>query len=127
MPKHLEVRVSTIEANLDFQMEPRVKAQVLFDLVCKTLGVRETWFFGLQYMDSKDISCWLMLDKKILEQDVPGKNTIQLHFRVKFYPEDVSEELIQDVTQHLFYLQVNSYHIVTAVCYIQGSELKQVP
>ena len=25
---------------------------------------------------------------------------------VKFYPEDVEEELIQDITQHLFYLQV---------------------
>ena len=26
-------------------------------------------------------------------------------FMVKFYPEDVSEELIQEVTQHLFFLQ----------------------
>jgi merlin protein len=24
----------------------------------------------------------------------------------KFYPEDVSEELVQEITQHLFFLQV---------------------
>lgn len=27
-------------------------------------------------------------------------------FRAKFYPEDVSDELVQTVTQHLFFLQV---------------------
>lgn len=27
-------------------------------------------------------------------------------FRIKFYPEDVAEELVQEVTQHLFFLQV---------------------
>jgi merlin protein len=25
---------------------------------------------------------------------------------VKFYPEDITNELIQDITRHLFYLQV---------------------
>ena len=27
-------------------------------------------------------------------------------FLAKFFPEDVSEELIQEITQHLFFLQV---------------------
>lgn len=27
-------------------------------------------------------------------------------FRAKFYPEDVSDELVQNITQHLFFLQV---------------------
>lgn len=27
-------------------------------------------------------------------------------FLAKFYPEDVAEELVQEVTQHLFFLQV---------------------
>ena len=27
-------------------------------------------------------------------------------FLAKFYPEDVSEELVQEITQHLFFLQV---------------------
>ena len=34
------------------------------------------------------------------------KGHIELYFVVKFYPEDITQELIQDVTKHLFYLQV---------------------
>lgn len=34
------------------------------------------------------------------------ENPLQFKFRAKFFPEDVSEELIQDVTQRLFFLQV---------------------
>ncbi|CAF3745167.1 unnamed protein product [Rotaria sordida] len=34
------------------------------------------------------------------------KGIIELYFVVKFYPEDITHELIQDITRHLFYLQV---------------------
>ncbi len=34
------------------------------------------------------------------------KGTIELSFAVKFYPEDITCELIQDITRRLFYLQV---------------------
>ena len=33
-------------------------------------------------------------------------NPLQFKFRAKFYPEDVSEELIQEITQKMFFLQV---------------------
>lgn len=33
-------------------------------------------------------------------------NTLEFYFVVKFYPEDITNELIQDITRHLFYLQV---------------------
>lgn len=37
-----------------------------------------------------------------------------IKFRAKFYPEDVADELIQEATQRLFFLQVgkNYKHIV---------------
>ena len=35
---------------------------------------------------------------------------MQFKFRAKFYPEDVAEELIQDITLRLFYLQVIVLH-----------------
>lgn len=45
------------------------KGKDLFDLVCRTLGLRETWFFGLQYT-IKDTVAWLKMDKKVgLERD----------------------------------------------------------
>lgn len=31
----------------------------------KTVGLREVWFFGLQYTDSKGYSTWLKLNKKV--------------------------------------------------------------
>lgn len=33
--------------------------------VVKTVGLREVWFFGLQYVDSKGYSTWLKLNKKV--------------------------------------------------------------
>lgn len=64
------------------------------------------WWFGLQYEDDKGYVTWLKLNKKVLAQDLPKETPLRFKFRVKFYPEDVQEELIQDVTQRLFYLQV---------------------
>lgn len=114
----------------------------------KTVGLREIWFFGLQYTDSKGYVTWLKLNKKVrdfssvtilqlaprnpinqsylrknfqrvcqkshvcvlqvTQQDVKKENTLQFKFRAKFFPEDVSEELIQEITQKLFFLQVRN-------------------
>jgi len=74
----------------------------------KTIGLREIWFFGLQYTDSKGFSTWLKLNKKVLSQDVKKETPLQFKFRAKFYPEDVAEEIIQDITLRLFYLQVKN-------------------
>lgn len=43
-----------------------------------------------------------------MSQNVKKENPLQFKFRAKFYPEDVSEELIQDITLRLFYLQVKN-------------------
>lgn len=42
----------------------------------------------------------------MLDQDIPKEDPVSLNFRIKFYPEDVAEELMQEITQHLFFLQV---------------------
>lgn len=31
----------------------------------KTIGLREVWYFGLQYVDNKGFPTWLKLDKKV--------------------------------------------------------------
>uniref|UniRef100_A0A8C7NAV0 Moesin n=1 Tax=Oncorhynchus kisutch TaxID=8019 RepID=A0A8C7NAV0_ONCKI len=74
--------------------------------VVKTIGLREVWFFGLQYQDTKGFSTWLKLNKKVTAQDVRKESPLLFKFRAKFFPEDVSEELIQEATQRLFFLQV---------------------
>jgi len=108
MPKAVNVRVTTIDAELEFAIQPNTTGKQLFDQVVKTIGLREIWFFGLQYTDSKGYSTWLKLNKKVLSQDVKKESPLQFKFRAKFYPEDVADELIQDITLRLFYLQVKN-------------------
>uniref|UniRef100_A0A4W5MTL6 Ezrin b n=1 Tax=Hucho hucho TaxID=62062 RepID=A0A4W5MTL6_9TELE len=105
LPK-VNVRVTTMDAELEFAVQPSTTGKQLFDQVVKTIGLREVWYFGLQYMDGKGYFTWLKLDKKVSSQDVKKENPLQFKFRAKFFPEDVSEELIQDITQKLFFLQV---------------------
>lgn len=40
------------------------------------------------------------------DQCISQQPTTPFMFLAKFYPEDVAEELVQEVTQHLFFLQV---------------------
>uniref|UniRef100_A0A0A9XV66 Moesin/ezrin/radixin homolog 1 n=1 Tax=Lygus hesperus TaxID=30085 RepID=A0A0A9XV66_LYGHE len=104
--KSFPVKVCTLDAELEFSLEWRATGRDLFDLVCRTIGLRETWYFGLQYEDSKGFISWLKLDKKVLDQVTSQQPTTAFMFLAKFYPEDVADELVQEVTQHLFFLQV---------------------
>uniref|UniRef100_A0A3Q1IF05 FERM domain-containing protein n=1 Tax=Anabas testudineus TaxID=64144 RepID=A0A3Q1IF05_ANATE len=70
MPKTISVRVTTMDAELEFAIQPNTTGKQLFD------------------------------------QDVRKESPLLFKFRAKFFPEDVSEELIQDATQRLFFLQV---------------------
>lgn len=106
MPKTVNVRVTTLDAELEFAIQQSTTGKQLFDQVVKTIGLREIWFFGLQYIDTKGYTTWLKLNKRVLNQDVKKETPVQFKFRAKFFPEDVSEELILEVTQRMFFLQV---------------------
>jgi len=108
MPKPVNVRVTTMDAELEFAIQPTTTGKQLFDQVVKTIGLREIWFFGLQYVDGKGYSTWLKLNKRVMSQDLKKETPLQFKFRAKFFPEDVSEEIIQDITLRLFYLQVKN-------------------
>uniref|UniRef100_A0A671MSS4 Moesin-like n=1 Tax=Sinocyclocheilus anshuiensis TaxID=1608454 RepID=A0A671MSS4_9TELE len=105
-PKPIDVRLTTMDAELEFAIQPSTTGKQLFDQVVKTIGLREVWFFGLQYQDTKGFTTWLKLNKKVTAQDIRKESPLLFKFRAKFYPEDVSEELIQEATQRLFFLQV---------------------
>ncbi|CAG5115478.1 unnamed protein product [Candidula unifasciata] len=107
MPRpHHNVRVTTMDAELEFAIQASTTGKQLFDQVVKTCGLREIWFFGLQYTDSKGYVTWLKLNKKVMSQDLKKEVPFQFKFRAKFFPEDVCEELIQEITQKMFFLQV---------------------
>ena len=48
----------------------------------KTIGLREIWFFGLQYTDSKGYQTWLKLNKNVLAQV-----EIRMRLFIKFNPK----------------------------------------
>ncbi|XP_051578131.1 ezrin a [Myxocyprinus asiaticus] len=106
MPKPINVRVTTMDAELEFAIQSVTTGKQLFEQVVKTVGLREVWYFGLQYTDNKGFLTWLKLDKKVSSQEVKQENPLQFRFRAKYYPEDVAEELIQDITKKLFFMQV---------------------
>uniref|UniRef100_A0A8C6TL71 Moesin a n=1 Tax=Neogobius melanostomus TaxID=47308 RepID=A0A8C6TL71_9GOBI len=61
----ISVRVTTMDAELEFAIQPNTTGKQLFDQVVKTIGLREVWYFGLQYQDTKGFSTWLKLNKKV--------------------------------------------------------------
>jgi len=45
----MNVRVTTMGAELEFIIQQTMTCKQLFDQVVKTVGLWEVWFFGLQY------------------------------------------------------------------------------
>ncbi|VDK86859.1 unnamed protein product [Dibothriocephalus latus] len=106
--KTISVKVTTVESQLEFEILKNAPGQQLFDQVVRTIGLREVWFFGIQYIDKDNNPSWLRLEKKISSHDFAEKSAYEFKFVVKFYPENVAEELIQSTTIRYFYLQVKN-------------------
>ncbi|XP_024124748.1 ezrin a [Oryzias melastigma] len=106
MPKTVNVRVITMDAELEFSIHHSTTGKQLFEQVARTIGLREVWYFGMQFSDIRGMVSWLNPEKKVLVQEVKKETPLQFKLRVKFYPEDVADELIQDITRKLFFLQV---------------------
>ena len=103
-PSPVPVTVITSETELELNINHNATGQMLFDQVTKTIGLREVTYFGLEYYDDKNIPAWLDLSEKIMSQDIAKvkydtDNRLQFWFKVKFYPEDVNTEIIQESTQ----------------------------
>lgn len=87
------------------------------------MGLRETWYFGLQPTKGPAGQVtivgqmWIIDEKRIVDQVYISDDSkpVQLHLLVKFYPIDVND-LIQDITKHLFYLQVKD-QIMSRIIY----------
>ncbi|KAF9802665.1 hypothetical protein SFRURICE_011676, partial [Spodoptera frugiperda] len=58
--------------------------------------------------DEDEEAAYDRADDLVMQQDVKKENPLQFKFRAKFYPEDVADELIQEITLKLFYLQVKN-------------------
>lgn len=66
----MNVRVTTMDAELEFAIQQTTTGKQLFDQTVKTIGLREVWFFGLQYADSRGDLTWIKLYKKVSDNPV---------------------------------------------------------
>ena len=101
------VKVSSMDSEMEFAISNTTTGKQLFDQVARTIGIREVWYFGLFYKDNTGHDAWIKLNKKVKDQDLPkDQDKVEFQFRAKFFPEDATEEFIQDVTVHLVFLQI---------------------
>ncbi|XP_065313933.1 merlin-like isoform X1 [Gordionus sp. m RMFG-2023] len=57
-----------MDSDLEFNMHAKAKGHDLYELVCKILGIRESWYFDLRYIDKYGQYSWLKLNKKVIDQ-----------------------------------------------------------
>ncbi|KAE9414555.1 hypothetical protein Angca_007685 [Angiostrongylus cantonensis] len=63
----VHAKVTTMDADLDrIVIEASWTGRHLFDAVCRIIGLREVWFFGLQFNNKKGLPCWLQMDREDL-------------------------------------------------------------
>ena len=74
------MRVLTMDTELEFTIQTKTTGKLLFDQVIQTTGLREHWYFGLQYTDIKGMESWLALDKKVADQKARNKFIKTLKF-----------------------------------------------
>ena len=119
LDKCILINVKTYDEEIEMPIEYNSKGSNLFEAICAALGLRETWYFGLTYESKKDESLkWLKMNKRLNELKMTkySDNKIKMLLLIKFYPEDVTSELVQEYTQHLFYLQARQ-QIIKEVIY----------
>ncbi|KAI4814003.1 hypothetical protein KUCAC02_003221 [Chaenocephalus aceratus] len=93
-PKTFKVKVITMDAEMEFSCEVKWQGKDLFDLVCRTVGLRETWFFGLRYT-VKDTYAWLKPEKRVtglLAQDelLPKRVLMQYQMTADMWEEKIT-------------------------------------
>lgn len=103
----MKVVVKSVLVETELEAPPKSLFRDIYLMICKSLGLQETWFFGLCYQNNQMTdSIWLDTSKKAIK-DLPAAIK-QLNFRIKYYPEDVMMELIENITIQVFYTEVKA-------------------
>ena len=72
--------------------------------VCAMLQAHEKYYFGFAFTGRKGDEEWIKMDKKITKHDFPkGADHIELYFKIRFYPMDVTQ-VLQYVTLYQTFL-----------------------
>ncbi|CAH0553871.1 unnamed protein product [Brassicogethes aeneus] len=102
----MNVIVRTVFKECEFKAERYTKGGQILDLLLKNEGIHEKWYFGIMFLNQEGEEVWIEQSKKTIRE--LKENARNLNFRVKFYPEDVSEEILETVTLEFFFQQIKS-------------------
>ncbi|XP_047455145.1 band 4.1-like protein 4B isoform X2 [Mugil cephalus] len=91
-------------SDVNVDLPSKSKGQDLFDQIMYHIDLVETDYFGLQFMDTDQVSHWLDVTKPIKKQIRDGP-PYRLFFRVKFYSSEPNN-LREEFTRYLFVLQL---------------------
>ncbi|XP_071325261.1 band 4.1-like protein 4B isoform X1 [Trachinotus anak] len=91
-------------SDVNVDLPSKSKGQDLFDQIMYHIDLVETDYFGLQFMDTEQVSHWLDMSKLIKKQIRDGP-AYRLFFRVKFYSSEPNN-LREEFTRYLFVLQL---------------------
>ncbi|XP_065171121.1 moesin/ezrin/radixin homolog 1-like [Atheta coriaria] len=98
--------VSTATKELQFRFPGKRPARALFQEVCKNLSLREVWYFGLYYFGDSNRKVWIdQSQKKLATYSSQAK---RLYFGIKYYPEDITLDVIEPLTRKYFYSEVRN-------------------
>uniref|UniRef100_A0A8C5I3V1 FERM domain-containing protein n=1 Tax=Gouania willdenowi TaxID=441366 RepID=A0A8C5I3V1_GOUWI len=90
-------------SDVNVDLPSKSKGQDLFDQIMYHIDLVETDYFGLQFMDTDQVSHWLDMSKLIKKQIIGPP--YRLFFRVKFYSSEPNN-LREEFTRYLFVLQL---------------------
>ncbi|XP_015226538.1 band 4.1-like protein 4B isoform X4 [Cyprinodon tularosa] len=90
--------------DVSVDLPSKSKGQDLFDQIMYHIDLVETDYFGLQFMDTDQVSHWLDMSK-LLKKQVQEGPPYRLFFRVKFYSSEPNN-LREEFTRYLFVLQL---------------------
>ncbi|KAL2080485.1 hypothetical protein ACEWY4_024278 [Coilia grayii] len=88
---------------MEVEVDSKANGEDCLNKVCRTLGIIEVDYFGLQFTGSKGENLWLNLRNRICQQ-MDHLTPCRLRLRVKFFVEP--HLLLQEQTRHLFFLHV---------------------
>ncbi|XP_019964532.2 band 4.1-like protein 4B isoform X2 [Paralichthys olivaceus] len=91
-------------SDVNVDLPSKSKGQDLFDQIMYHIDLVETDYFGLQFMDTDQVSHWLDMSKLIKKQ-IRDASPYRLFFRVKFYSSEPNN-LREEFTRYLFVLQL---------------------
>lgn len=107
MPHKIYFTIHTVESQFNLDFQSNVKGKIVLESCCTTIGLRETEFFGLEYIDKNtNSSRWINVNTYLSDHSFLKTQLVELRFKIRFFPEESTKNVIMDNTRKFFYYQL---------------------